>query len=123
MKLRNKKTGDIGFCKFHIVHSSPNAPLYYYSLREVLEDWEDYEPEEPLIKDENIRKAVMSLPYEKLKFEKRDDKWVVFDGEPNLHRKLVGGLEIIILQEPFKGCEIGRTYSHEELCGEEECEN
>ena len=61
MKLRNKKTGDIGFCKFNIVHSNSNAPLYYHSLREVLEDWEDYEPEEPkepLIKDEKIRKAV-----------------------------------------------------------------
>lgn len=58
IKLRNKKTGDIGFCKFHIVHSSHNTPLYYYSLKEVLEDWEDYKSVEPYIRNERIRKFV-----------------------------------------------------------------
>lgn len=30
----------------------------FYTLAELNEDWEDYEPAEPLIKDEKIRKAV-----------------------------------------------------------------
>lgn len=57
MKLRNKKTGDVGICNLRIVHSM-EAPLLYHSLAEVNRDWEDYETKEPLIKDEKIRKAV-----------------------------------------------------------------
>lgn len=69
MRLRNKKTGEV-------VEAFKGGPidLYFYpnkceggndfdrktyqSLAELNEEWEDYEPKEPLIKDENIRKAV-----------------------------------------------------------------
>lgn len=57
MKLRNKKTGGIGICNLRIVHSS-DAPLFYNSLAELNEDWEDDKPVDPLIKDEKIRKVV-----------------------------------------------------------------
>lgn len=30
----------------------------YHSIAEVLEDWEDYEPTEPLIKDEKVKKLL-----------------------------------------------------------------
>ena len=75
MKLRNKKTGEIvrveflsnwqtddgteiGFreCNTNIVYS-------YNTLAELNADWEDYKPQEPLIKDENIRKAVRLWAY------------------------------------------------------------
>ena len=63
MKLRNKKTGKI--TEVYVVYDglkigndlSDNSRLYK-SLEELEEDWEDYKPIEPLIKDEKIRKTV-----------------------------------------------------------------
>ena len=63
MKLRNKKTGEITTK----IDTSENGemfwvlgkkPCMYDTLAELNEEWEDYEPKEPLIKDEKIRKAV-----------------------------------------------------------------
>ena len=51
MKLRNKKTGEI-------VDNWAFISARYDSLAEMIDEWEDYEPKEPLIKDEKIRKAV-----------------------------------------------------------------
>ena len=66
MKLRNKKTGEILEVKSILLFDSDT--LYadeeivtygkYKSMQELTSDWEDYEPQEPLIKDEKIRKAV-----------------------------------------------------------------
>ena len=64
MKLRNKKTGEIaeGYVRIGIQNNGkfPN-PIEYHtciSFAELNEEWEDYKPKEPLIKDEKIRKAV-----------------------------------------------------------------
>ena len=80
MKLHNKKTGEITECCF--VSQSIQAATVklrladqtkyldpacdendyilgiYNTLTELNEEWEDYKPAEPLIKDEKIRKAV-----------------------------------------------------------------
>lgn len=70
MKLRNKNTGDtVKFVsikplykdklKFtYILSSGIENERYYTSIEKFNEDWEDYKPKEPLIKDEKIRKAV-----------------------------------------------------------------
>ena len=67
MKLRNKKTGEIGELAgvMRLTIYEPNMPLcgnsilgQYDSLAELCDDWGDYAPAEPLIKDEKIRKAV-----------------------------------------------------------------
>jgi hypothetical protein len=78
MHLKNKQsglTGKLTFLDFDIVVSETEIDLtilldnsdgecidrQFYSLAELksfLEDWEDYKPAEPLIKDEKIRKAV-----------------------------------------------------------------
>ena len=65
MKLRNKKTGDAReFESLNlIVRAEDPEDGYeswndYHSLAELNEEWEDYKPAEPLIKDEKIRKAV-----------------------------------------------------------------
>lgn len=65
MKLRNKKTGKIGnlisgvnLDEYQIVTDDYRILDKYDSLAELIEDWEDYKPAEPLIKDEKIRKAV-----------------------------------------------------------------
>ena len=69
-KLRNKKTGEIvknvssfDTREFKIGIEYENSKGYieriaYDSLSELNEDWEDYAPQEPLIKDEKVRKAV-----------------------------------------------------------------
>lgn len=75
MKLRNKKTGEIVNAIFYapigqyeitvwddenyLDPSCHNGRLgVYKSIAELNEEWEDYTPAEPLIKDEKIRKAV-----------------------------------------------------------------
>lgn len=61
MKLRNKKTGGLanimGNQNFFRVYTDAGW-ADYHSLAELNEEWEDYKPTEPLIKDERIRKAV-----------------------------------------------------------------
>ena len=60
MKLRNKKTGEIIYGKIEIPFYDEYVWRQYNfnSLAELNEEWEDYTPQEPLIKDEKIRKAV-----------------------------------------------------------------
>lgn len=71
MKLRNKKTGEIGQIGYVATNdgaiivediSGSEYPFSvisnYKTLTKLNEDWEDYKPAEPLIKDEKIRKAV-----------------------------------------------------------------
>ena len=60
-KLRNKKTGQEGnfiINKDHFECVDLEYVPEYRSLAELNEEWEDYKPKEPLIKDEKIRKAV-----------------------------------------------------------------
>ena len=66
MKLRNKKTGEVldaySLMLTQTIKTNNATSTYakqtYYSLAELNEEWEDYKPKEPLIKDEKIRKAV-----------------------------------------------------------------
>ena len=123
MKLRNKKTGElvrveflsnwqtddgteIGFreCNTNIVYS-------YNSLTELNAEWEDYTPQEPLIKDEKIRKAIRAWGYSPLTFKQHRrkgycqfwylDKYICFRAE-------------------FEGLKDRKLYTITELCGEEE---
>lgn len=71
MLLRNKKTGDVidldianikaQFGGISVIPEPVKLggdEYVYHSLAELNEEWEDYEPKEPLIKDKKIRKAV-----------------------------------------------------------------
>ena len=61
MKLRNKKTGETVYVDFQIPLCNNNEVLGAYSvtsLKELNERFEDYTTQEPLIKEENIRKIV-----------------------------------------------------------------
>lgn len=58
MKIRNKNTGDVLYVDFQIPLINNNEVLGSYcvtSLKELNERFEDYNPKEPLIKDEKIR--------------------------------------------------------------------
>lgn len=63
MKLRNKKTGEIVELSIYgiEVHIRKEEQPFYHSIAELNEQWEDYKPKEPLIKDEKIRKAVRAF--------------------------------------------------------------
>lgn len=126
MKLRNKKTGEV-------VEAFEGGPvdLYFYSneheekdmvdrntyqsLAELNSEWEDYEPKEPLIKDEKIRKAVRA--------------WADANGflnEIEVHSLTAGtrfsieNYDIEFLGYFIYDLEDNKTYTIAELCGEEE---
>ena len=128
MKLRNKKTGKIiditedwGLSDTgnRIVLSCLNDNiLYYKSLAELNDDWEDYTPQEPLIKDEKIRKAVRA--------------WADANKIENYHENKV---KVILANHKLKWINTSiefneieafddlldkETYTITELCGEEE---
>lgn len=61
MKLRNKETGKIIECSISLNQWSEDDQEWYLfgnydSLDELKEDWEVYEPVEPLIEDPKARK-------------------------------------------------------------------
>ena len=61
-KLRNKKTGEIGEIRYenHALYIDTDEGFTYWirTLAKLDEEWEDYNPDEPLIEHEIVRKAV-----------------------------------------------------------------
>ena len=134
MKLRNKKTGkvfdvivreksngdgeySIIVCNLRALRSARSVSSIlgeYDSLAKFNEDWEDYKPTEPLIKDEKIRKAVRAwaeaLKVDTIRFERFSQGFLFGDG--NVYSSI-----------NFDGCVFdladGKEYTITELCGEE----
>ena len=128
MKLRNKKTGEV-------VESFKSGPidLYFYpneheskamisrmtykSLAELNQEWEDYKPAEPLIKDEKIRKAVRAWA------EANGISQVQFDSYTSGFSASDAGHNLLSMIS-FDGFGFrvgdGKNYTIAELCGEEE---
>jgi len=129
MKLRNKKTGEIKEWQRvgAIVYGEMNEvydSAEYNSLAELNEEWEDYKPAEPLIKDPKIRKAVRA--------------WADANDVTKVYVYGIGdGIEYIELYAKDNGVTdgririslptqdgvwIGEEYAIAELCGSEEIE-
>lgn len=122
MKLINKQTGKITEIEeINLVVMNDERDCYesfaeYHSLAELCEEWEDYTPKEPLIKDEKIRKAVRAWAeaneIETVEYDeywvsfRRDDKTISFKDED---RRL-----------GFYELENSKDYTIDELCGDEE---
>lgn len=129
MKLHNKKTGEIDDFIFEVIDdridlyrrvgSSDTKNIWHYnSLVELIGDWEDYKPKEPLIKDEKIRKAVRAWAevnsIKKAIYSKRPDRSLcnlVDMGEDDYCIDFVGWIPTLKDSE---------YYTIAELCGEEE---
>lgn len=133
MKLRNKQTGEIvDFLTIDLIDCDEMEFTYlqasghenswsYNSLEKFNEEWEDYEPAEPLIKDEKIRKAVrawaeaenctreMNLYYTL----NRQEKYITFHNPQTGSELQLCDFDSPVFQEM-------REYSIAELCGEEE---
>ena len=135
MNLRNKKTGETGYyLHTHRDHNTgtlkvavlkdgapfsefkPHEPIYDYdSLTELNNDWEDVAPKEPLIKDEKIRKAVRAWA-EANNFLDEIEAHSLTAGT----RFSIGHYDIEFLGYFIYDLESNKTYTIDELCGEEE---
>ena len=120
MLLRNKKTGKITEIEeVNLIVHDDKCDCYesfaeYHSLAGLNADWEDYKPVEPLIKDEKIRKAVRA--------------WAEANGvldEIEVHslttgtRFSIGHYDIEFLGYFIYDLEFNKTYTIDELCGED----
>lgn len=124
MRLRNKNTGHV--FNFAIIASQDNTASYfilktgsggwedgltYGTLEELHEEWEDYKPKEPLIKDENVRETVRA--------------WAKALGLQKVHcasngYEIYGGIDDWVIQfdgEPFPFADKNKIYTITELCG------
>lgn len=125
MKLKNKKTGKITEIEeVNLVVMNDECDCYesfaeYHSLAELNADWEDYEPKEPLIKDEKIRKAVRAWAEanerEYLLVIKSGGRLEISDGSPHLIY-----ISFHVDNDTLKILDDRTYYPIEELCGEEE---
>lgn len=141
MRLRNKKTGKVANVVFYSPVGSHALRLWedtdyldvtcddntlgaYNSLAELNEEWEDYKPAEPLIKDEKIRKAVRAwAEMNDIRFihmcsrTRKENARIV--GQNALGRtftmEIDNEYEIRVSFKDYKEC-----YTLAELCGEEE---
>lgn len=140
MKLRNKKTGETieglisaygisGDVAVSVRDSNAESGYTdlgrYKTLAKLNDDWEDYKPAEPLIKDEKVRKAVRAWA------EANGIKEIIiFDRSNNAPYTPVGAVEFAgnasrlkVLFRTGERFDTNRIYTIEELCGEEEqCE-
>ena len=123
MKLRNKKTGEIADLddwtltgandRITVESDHDTTKIFdYNSLAELNEEWEDYEPKEPLIKDEKIRALVRDW----LMINKVDG---AFRHNSNALRDGFGSL-LVVRGGYFENLKSEAFYTTEELCGEEE---
>lgn len=126
MKLRNKKTGETEYLIFSSYPVSGDIVLEYmdenaksgYSeycryrtLAELNEEWEDYKPSEPLIKDERVRKVVRA-------WTKVNDVVELTYNDPE--NSLTDIFRNEITFNGWLGLKDGEHYTIEELCGEKE---
>ena len=137
MNLRNKKTGETGYyLHTHRDHNTgtlkvavlkdgvpfsefkPHEPIYDYdSLAELNDEWEDYKPKEPLIKDEKIRKAVRAWAeaneISQAQFDRYISGFSASDDEHNILSMISFDGFVFMFVD-------GKIYTIDELCGEEE---
>jgi hypothetical protein len=131
MKLRNKKTGKMGWIgnctnDFIVVYpvnerweACNDEKCVYFTISDFCEEWEDVK--EPLIKDEKIRKAVRAWA------EANDIKEIIiFDSSNNAPYTPVGAVEFAgnasrlkVLFRTGERFDTDRIYTIGELCGEE----
>ncbi len=128
MKLRNKRTGELGINegegiedKRFCIRSEKTGRFYIYnSLAELSDEWKDYKPVEPLIKDEEVRELVRKwAKINCLKIVKSygHEAWVGLCGDDEKNR---GIWSIELRSEYLSELEPNQEYTIDELCGEEE---
>lgn len=139
MKLRNKQTRkvytvrkdifvsiiDTGKIEVRVMTPDGHVSFFYSSFNEMLNDWEDYKPAEPYIKDEEIRKFVRDwAAFNKIEeafIQKpfNSDSWYYVQG--NDETKCAWKIEIhASYSETIRKDYDERMVAITDLCGEEE---
>ena len=123
MKLRNKNTGQDGnfiINKDHFECVDLDYVPSYFSLSELLDEWEDYKPKEPLIKDEKIRKAVRAWAeaneiVKAFVIMNKNMNWIVYGDDIDRNRFMIEFFDRVVSEndEP-------KNFTIAELCGDEE---
>lgn len=127
MKLRNKKTGElVDAWSFYDGNESVNIKYFtddgqvnleYNSLSELNDEWEDYEPVGPLIKDEKARNVFREWA------ELLGAKLFRVEHLCKYSRTIITSTDLIPKPAIVLPGYIGKdseTYTKEELCGDEE---
>ena len=122
MRLRNKKTGKIigsacvGIFKHQSSGNCERVDTEARSLEKVLEIWEDYTPQEPLIKDEIVRKIV--LRWYNVNFPSKDYEiyYIAEDYRLTCHSICID----FQCNRGLDNLNEDTAYTIAELCGEEE---
>lgn len=115
MILRNKKTGEIA-TEIDVSQDGESfwvlgkLPCMYNSLAELNEEWDDYHPAEPLIKDEKIRKVLKAWAEGYMATKVQYDAF--WHGFRNRDATITVWEELPL--------EDNQTYTIAELCGEED---
>lgn len=125
MKIRNKKTGKVQTCDFMVISDDISRDgeiarlnshtFLFRSIEQLNEEYEDYKPTEPLIKDEKIRKAVKAWASENI-IEKAKFEYIA--GTGSIFKDGIGDVEIGFYSD--LRLTNRETYTITELCGEEE---
>lgn len=132
MKLRNKKTGElVDAWSFYDGNESVNLKYFtndrqvnleYRSLAELNGEWEDYKPVEPLIEDQKARKVVRvwaeAFGVTKVYVCGIGDGKEYIELYAQDNGAIDGRIRISISMQ--NGVWIGKEYTVDELCGEEE---
>lgn len=121
MKLKNKQTGEIidggDYLNVYDDLDHQGKSWHYNSLAELNEEWEDYAPKEPLIKDEKIRKAVRvwanANEISQAQFDRHTSGFLASDAEHNILSMISFDGFVFMFVD-------GEYYTIDELCGEEE---
>ena len=123
MLLRNKKTGQEGnfiINKDHFECVDLDCVQFYFSLSELLDEWEDYVPKDPLIKNEKIRKAVRAWAeannIRAVYYSPEEDGFYVKNFDDEIVASIYFG------DNPIEEDGYGEHYTIDELCGDEEDE-
>ena len=123
MKLRNKKTGEAVYVDFQIPLCNGDETLGSYSvtsLKELNKSFEDYNPKEPLIKDEKIRKAVRAWAEANvINSEHYYNTDIKFNATEHRFQWIQTSIEFNNIMG-LDNLEDGETYTIDELCGEED---
>ena len=131
MKLRNKKTGEIADLddwtltgandRITVESDHDMTKIFdYNSLAELNEEWEDYKPTEPLIKDEKIRKAIRAWAEINLILDDDDVEASTPTVDCNVLTLTYGTISIdVFVNDTITIINHGH-YTITELCGEDE---
>lgn len=119
MKLRNKKTGEIkSTWSNDLCINFGDCNQIFSSLAELNEEWEDYKPAEPLIKDERVRKAVRA--WAELNTIRREINTISMIDRCTLSIGIHGPRFESWNNTYYDNLQLDREYTIAELCGEEE---